>query len=61
MDDLQKTRQLFEEVNRLALGTELEHLTEEDINTEIKAYRFEKKLSNNSLSHNALLTNTPMT
>ena len=46
-DSLQKTRQLFDEVNRLAEGTELQELTMEDINAEIKAYRLEKKLGGN--------------
>ncbi len=47
LDSLQKTRQLFDEVNQLAAGTELQGLTMEDINAEIKAYRLEKKLSRN--------------
>lgn len=44
MNDLERLKFLFEEVNEAAKGTELEHLTIDDINAEIKAYRLEKKL-----------------
>jgi hypothetical protein len=46
-DSLQKAKRLFEQVNQLAEGTELQQLTMEDINAEIKAYRLEKKLNSN--------------
>ncbi len=46
-DSLKKTRELFEEVNQLAEGTELQELTMDDINAEIKAHRLEKKLNCN--------------
>ncbi len=46
-DDLVKTRQLFDEVDQIASGTELSELSMDDIIAEIKEYRLEKKLNSN--------------
>ena len=43
-DDYTKARQLFEEVNEIAAGTELSEMSMDDIINEIKDYRREKKL-----------------
>lgn len=43
-EDFKKARQLFEEVNQIAAGTELSEMTMDDIINEIKDYRNEKKL-----------------
>lgn len=47
LDDLLKTRKLFEEVNQLASETELSGLSMDDITAEIKEYRREKKPGRN--------------
>lgn len=47
LDDVQKTRQLFEEVNQIASETELSQLSMNDITAEIKKHRLEKKSDRN--------------
>ncbi len=47
IDDINEVRRLFEQVNAFAEGTDLQQLTMDDINAEIKAHRLEKKLNSN--------------
>jgi hypothetical protein len=47
LDNLKKTRRLFDEVNQLATETELAEMTMDDIIAEIKTYRLEKKSNSN--------------
>jgi hypothetical protein len=47
MDDLKSFKEAFDNLNEIALSTDLKNMTLEDINKEIKEYRLEKRSRGN--------------